>query len=571
MNSNLKRYYRLTFSQFFGIPITCQRAIALLSEQLTLFKKNQLLNILCQIGKELHTNSSNIELANINLLNRFPVASIYSQKLLEIHKELNGRKSIIYDPKALRILNSLILVNFPDFSSCIMSNLSQSKSYGYVNNILIPITELSNPNFGNFCPVLPLFLLSNEIVNHIESATQRKKSNITESANYYLNILDDPMSVLGRACKLFNTDYFNKKVCEIVGSEVLDIASCFFIFYTQILTHDPARIDFNQPCKNSIHDESERIKLKNVLDAISLNFKSRSIKDIFSYLKKSLYGIDEIPFRGKPFTNFENISYCIRPDFFVSTMCDFPYFLVLNSLQEKEKIEFSHEFGKVAFENYIKSLACETLEEDSISEYIYKKRKGQEIPCGEFIIEIDSETVVIVEVKGAKEDDFIKTGDSKKTDDKFISMPNKRNKAKGVRQLFNDAEYYRIGKSFSGDIFTILVFYGRFPESQEFNDIIINKIHSTSEYNKYIQNSKNHEPIWLNCFAAELMFSALKQNKKILKDLVGKLSNSSPSTITADLWEYMKKNNLKTSLSPLFSQELKQISSHAKKLLKPNI
>lgn len=570
MREDKSKYHRLTFSQFFQMSISCQKAQALLAEQLSLFKKNELLNILCQIGKELHLNSSKIELANNNLLNRFPIATIYSQKLLETHKELDGSKAIIFDPKALRILNAIILVNFTDFASNIMSNMSQSNSYGLVKNILVPTTELSKPSFGDFYPIIPLFLLSNEIVNHIENEAKQATNRLAESTNYYFNVLDDPLSVLGRAYKLFNTDYFNNKIHDILGVKTLDVASCFFILYTQILTHDPARIESDNPCKNSIPEENERIKLKNVLGKLSLNYKSRPIKDLWSYLKNSYYGMDENIFKGKPYTNFENLLYCIRPDFYVTTMCDFPYFLVLNSLQKKEESEFSHEFGKIAFENYIKCLAYETLGENVCPEYIYKRRKGEEIPCGEFIIEIDDHTVVIVEVKGAKEDEFIRTGEPQKTDDKFVTMPNKRNKAKGVRQLFNDAKYYRTGKAFNGDVYTLLVFYGRFPETEEFNEIIINKIHTTSEYKEYKQNPKNHEPIWLNCFAAELMFSALRQNKNLLKNLIQNLSKFSPSSITSDIWEYMKKNNLKTSLSPLFDKELKLISSHAKKLLKPD-
>ena len=300
MDKDKPRYHRLSFSQFFQMPITSQRALALLAEQLSLFKKNQLLNILCQIGKELHLNSSDIEQANNNLLNRFPIATIYSQNLLENHKKLNGSKGIIFDPKALRIINSMISINFSDFASNIMGDLSITKSYGKVKNIFLPMTEVSKPNFGDVLPIVPLFLLSNEIINNFEYEKKSEGNNLTDSINYYFNVLDDPLSVLGRAYNLFNTDYFNNKINELISTNMLDVASCFFILYTQILTHDPARIEFDQPCRNSIPDEKNRNKLKNVLDKISIDYKSRSIKNLLPYLKSSYYGIDKNVFRGKP-------------------------------------------------------------------------------------------------------------------------------------------------------------------------------------------------------------------------------------------------------------------------------
>lgn len=514
-------------------------------------------------------NSSNVELANENLQKRFPLKTIYSQKLLEANKDQEDSRAIIFDPRSLRILNSIILVNFSDFASNIMSNLSDPKSYGLVGKLYVPIKEFSEPSFGNAYPIIPLFLLSNEIVNHLEFEMKNKNNDILgTSIDYYFNVLDDPLSVLGRTYHLFNTNYFNKKTFDIIGANVLDLASCFFILYTQILTHDPARIESDFPCRNSISDEPERVKLKNLTDRLFLDYKSNFVQDLTLYLKESYYCINDRYLRGKPYIKFENLLYCVRPDLFISTMCDFPYFLVFNSLQEDEKSEFYNEFGKIALENYIRSIAQRALGDDACKEYIYKKRKGDEKPCGEFVIEIDQDTLVIVEIKGAKEDDLIRTGDSQKVDDKFITIPNKKNKPKGILQLLNSAKYYRLGTSFSGDIYTILIFYGRFPETKEFDELVENKIHASPGYHAYKSNPKNHPTIWLNCFAAELIFSAVKQGGD-LKEMLIAISKSSPSSVTSDVWSYMLDKGLKTSLAALFKPELKDISDRVKKILKP--
>jgi hypothetical protein len=135
-----------------------------------------------------------------------------------------------------------------------------------------------------------------------------------------------------------------------------------------------------------------------------------------------------------------------------------------------------------------------------------------------------------------------------------------------VLQLIKDAKKFRDDQNFVGEIFTIIIFRGKFPATSDFDELVHDEITIKKQYNDYLENKKNHPTIWLTSSTCELVFSAVAQGASF-EELLKRLALSPPSKMLSEIKRFMSEKGLDDSFAPLFRNDVKSIQDRTKGMI----
>jgi hypothetical protein len=534
-----------------GNPLSFEQSLLFLVELLTRLPTQELVQTLGEIGGILYENTC--DKANEILFKKYSYAPWI--KIHPLLKESNGTENFLFTLHAMRLLNTLLVFD------CAQGEILNSQRLVIQNGIHFPLTAHSHN--ANRLQIFDLFLLSNQLISYIQNdLVDNEDKFLSNIPIYYSQVLVDTNAAIGRSQHLYNTDYFNQKLTEGFGVSVLELSEYLFILFSHVNVHKPAKIELATFRRIINNDQKE--KMAKILDFLSIEVKSKGIEysQIASDLRQDF--IQDKICRGKPFLKIGERYVCIRPDLLTSVFGNFPYYYLLNSLSKEKKEEFFKEFG-IAFEKYIEIISKRVLDEKS-DIYTYKKKPYQGTRSADRHLIINDQSRAIIEIKSSREDDGVMLGSLEDLLKKFIYLGGTDDKPKGVFQLIKDAEKYRNDTFYCGKIFTIIIFYGNFPETNEFDELVHNEINAKPQYLKYLKDIRNFPTIWLSSTTAELIFTAVTQ-KASLDEILTRISFSPPSKVRSEILNYISEKKLKSSLSFLFIKELNLLLEKSTKMI----
>ena len=521
MIADSNSYERMTISMKTGVKIPLKTALSQLLETLMKLPVPALTGILVEVGSALQRFSP-VE-ANRAILTKYPTSNNNEYEFMSIQKRVGQVEKILFTPCGLKLLNTLLVCRVDTALLPTKMTVGFSSSpFQWVNGLLLPISQFSDFSRFNVIPLVGLFLLANEVVDQAHSkANVNENSVLPDVQDYYSRTLVDPLAAVGRSFSLYNTPYFNSKLHETIGMSVEEASTVLFWLYSHLLSCDFARLDPVESFKR--FKEEHREKIVKVLDYLSANLMmtSSTLDEIETCLAEEFL-LDQTC-RKKPFLKIDGQYICLRPWLLASTLADFPFHHLLELFTDNDALmnELTKEFGE-AFEDYIELLANRAVGEMSCSKYFYKGKKLKGGTAGDRLLKFNDQIEVIIEAKSARENDKVKLGDETCVKEKFIIMNGSEKRPKGAIQLVANAEKYRLDKQYSGILYTIIAFYGRFPETKSFDDMVDKLIISNPKYQSYISKEGNRSTIWLSCISLELMFSAVYQGAdlEILLDIM---------------------------------------------------
>ncbi len=537
----------VTMNDSEGDPLSFDSALLSLIQILMMIPSlRELIRTLGEIAHVLYRNKT--DEANQILIKKYLPSAFHD--LFPPLKSSGGTINFLFTLSAIRLLSNLLVFQF-DERRVILDPMILVR-----NRLHIP-----QPGTDVQFSIVPLFLLANQLIAHVENDSSCNNQTYLDCPRiYYSRLLEDPLAVIARGLLLFNTEYFNKKLRNLLGMTVFELLECLFLLFAHVLAREPANIKPEVTFRRIIRDD-RKLRIRKVLDFLSVEVQSMNVQ--YSQIASTLhqnYFQDKI-YRGRPFLKIKDRYICIRPDLITSAFCDFPYHYMLNALSEKNA--FFKEYGK-AFDQYIIKISQRSFGDKSI-QYHYKKKPYKGNPSSDFHLEIDKYTRVIIEIKGSQENDDVRTGIKQALCHKFIYLGGTFNKPKGVFQIIKDAEKFRNDFPFSGEIFTVIIFSGQFPETTDFDELVKCEIEDDQRYKEYLSDKRNFPTIWLSSSTAELLFSATIQKINV-KELLNNISSVPPSRVRNKIVEYLSENNKKISLEPLFKNELDLLSTISKKM-----
>lgn len=549
MKSERRRRNLVTMNDVEGKPLPLDHSLLALIELLDKCCSQELLQVLGEIGCELYDKE--LDKANEILLKKYASGN-FIEKVSPLKKS-DGTEDFFFTPHAMKILNTLLVFN------CTHRMILNFQNFTKINGLHIPLST-SSENAQNL-PIIDLFLLTNQLVADVQNNSSNSKDEfLADVALYYSQIFEDTNASIGRAQLLYNNSYFNQMLAKEFGISILELSEYLFVLFAHVNTHRPAKIDPGSTF-NKIKNNDQKTKITKILNHLSLNVQSKLTK--YSLITSSLrndYIQDKVT-RGKPFLKIKERHICIRPDLLTSAFGNFPYFYLLNSLNHNQKNNLFNEFGK-AFEKYIEIIAERSLGDKSITH----AHKNSNESSDRHII-INEESRAIIEIKSSRENDNTMLGSLKDLKDKFIHLKGTKKNPKGVLQLIKDIEKYRNESGFNGKIFPIIIFYGNFPETSDFDELVENEINKQIEYQIHLQNNNNYPTIWLSCTTAELFFCLTKQEPSCLEETLIRLASKPPSKVKNEILKLIAEKKLSSSLSILFRKELEQLLEKSKEMI----
>ncbi len=528
-------------------PLSPECALLCLIEQISKLNLRDLLQNLGEIAQHLYWKG-------LDEGNRLLIIKYLSQEDLLDHLPIlqsDGTKNYLFTLDTVRLLSNLVVFKLG------------SKRIILDGQTILVQDKLHVPQFkkGLQFSIANIFMLTNQMIVDFQTDVSLSEKEYLEYVPiYYSKQEGDPLASIGRGVLLYDTDYFNDQLENLLGITVRELFEYIFILFSHVNTHLPAKIEPEISFRRI--NNNDRSKIKKILDLLSSKVESETVQ--YSQIQpilREMYLLDTAN-RGKPFLKIENRFVCTRPDLLTSAFVDFSYYYISDSKPDK-KDHFFEKYGE-AFAQYIIKISQRSVRDKSTT-YLYKKKPHRGNPSADLHLEIDKDTRVLIEIKGAREIDEVRKGSKEALKDKFIHLGGTAKKPKGVFQVIKDAKKFRDDFPFSGEIFTIVIFSGRFPETSDFDDLVKKETGESLEHKKYLENGKNFPTIWLNASTAELFFSALIQGLEP-KELLKSLAYGSPSQNRIKIINCLTKNNKRISLAPLFTDELEQLSCKCKKM-----
>ncbi|NGX47969.1 MAG: hypothetical protein K1000chlam3_01354 [Chlamydiae bacterium] len=534
-----------------GNPLSFAFALLCIIQKLMVLSSRDLEQALGEIAHVLYYKK--IDEANQILIEKY-LSSPSFNDLLPPLKSSDGTINYLFTSSAIRLFSNLLVFKFDHRRGNLKFQMMLVR-----NGLHIPHSDKDVRS-----SIIPLFLLANQLIVHIENDLAfDDQTHLDAPQIYYSRIQEDPLAMIGRGMLLYDTVYFNEKLQDLLGMNMSELSESLFLLFVHIQAHQPAIIDPEITFRRIIQDD-QKLRIKKILDLLSV--EARSINALYSEIASTfnIRYIQDQTCRGKPFLKSKDRYICIRPDQMTSAFCDFPYHYVLNVLSKEDKEKFFKESGD-AFDQYIATISQRVLGNKSIK-YYYKKKPYRDNQSSDLHLEIDENMRVIIEIKGAKENDDVRIGDKQALCDKFIHLGGTEIKPKGVLQVIKDAKKFRGDLPFSREIFTVIIFLGRFPETGDFDEMVKREIEGSLEYKEYLENEKNYPTIWLSASTAELLFSAMAQGVNV-KELFKNIIYVVPSQIRGRIVEHLSLLKKNVSLSPLFENELRQLSEKCREML----
>ncbi len=532
-----------------GNPFSFDYALIYITQRLRVLPIRDLIQTLGEIAHVLYWKKT--DEANQILITKYPSSASFHDSLPPLRSS-GGSRNYLFTFYAIRLLSNLLVFKFDE-----RRVILEPQEILVRNGLHIPQSDTDVRS-----SIIPLFLLANQLIVHIENDLSfNDPTYLDDPPIYYSRIREGPRALIARGLLLYDTDYFNEKLQELLGMTVRNLIEHLFLLYLRA-------VDKYEPIKpeqtfRRIIDENQKLSLVKILEELSV--EPQSINAQYSEIASRLPNIyvkDET-YRGKVFFKTEGVYICCRPDLMTSTFSDFPYHYVLNAQSEDDKREFFKKYGD-AFDQYIAKISQRGLGNKSVK-YEYKKKPHKGNPSSDRHLEIDENTRVIIEIKGVAGKDDARMGNKQALCDKFIHLQGGANKPKGVLQVIKDALKFRKDFPFSGDIFTVIIFSGRFPETVDFDELVKHEIEDDQQYKEYLEEERNFPTIWLSASTAELLFCAAIQ-KANLKELLKNIAYASPSEVRGKIVEFLSKHNKRVSLAPLFVNELKLLSVKCKEM-----
>ena len=535
--------------------VTFDIALAHLMLQLKHIPVAMLLPELAYIETQIHSAGYAKSSTEVNreLIKRYKSEG---EKFTELESNPRG---LLFTRPALQVINSLLIYDIDDTSLSLMIALYNPVIIKDVinNGLCVPQESIS---------IVGIFLLANRVAQEIRSRNLNNTEVTYDVFNYYTLIVTDRISALGgRLINLYNTDYFNDALLEKLGMSIGDIAKCFLYLYMHAVSKNGV---INSNFSN-IKDEQDRFNVIKLLEVLSIDIKSHKIN--FYQLDeklKSFLSFNELCLE-KPILKNGTTYFFVDLDLFTNVMADFPFYYLLGkySLDGKKVNQLQNEFNgeDKAFESYIKLIANKTgtIWEECI--YSPKKRKGHKgAEYCDLMHIIDDNTRIFIEAKGKRTTIKHREGLINSLEAFTLGSGEARY---GALQLVENIKRYRLYEGYQGKAYTVVLFYGRFPETQTFDDMIQKQIIDHPDYQDYLKDSKNHKILYLSCINAELFFSAIKQGVAV-KDLIKRLEGLPPSKIMGEIKTIINERGLKSSFVPLFEKEMQDLITATKLLLR---
>lgn len=514
----------------------------------------ELMTELAHIGNKVHVAGYEKKSLEIDL----KLIERYASNLQEASEIQSKNSDILFTRAALHVINSILIYNVDSAALSVIIGAYNPKITGFVLNkgLYIPATKL---------PMVGIFLLANRVAEEIRSRALNNPEITYDVFNYYTLVISDRVSALtGRLINLYNTPFFNDNLLKELGMSVDEIAKYFLYLYIHVISKNGIINSLFSNIRND-HDRSNIIKL---LEVLSIDIKSHQIT--FNQLDeklKSFLSFNELCLE-RPILRNGNIYYFIDLDLFTNVMADFPFYYLLSkySLNKKMVAQLNKEFnGKdKAFEKYIRIIANKTNISWVACKYSPKVRKGhKDHEYCDLMHIINQNEKVFVEAKGKRSTIKHREGLISSLDAFTIGLTDERY---GALQLVENIKRYRKYEGYQGEAYPIVLFYGRFPETQSFDDLVQKQIIDHPDYQDYLKDSRNHKIIYLSSINAELFFSAIKQGIAV-KDLINRLEILPPSKIMIEIMKIIQERSLKNNFIPLFEKEIEELINSAKSLL----
>lgn len=514
----------------------------------------ELIKELAYVGNKVHLAGYEKQSLKIDL----ELIKRYAPNSKEVSELQSTNVGILYTRAALQVINSVLIYDVDSASLNLIIDAYNPNIKGFTldNGLYVPATKL---------PMIGIFLLANRVAEEIRSRSLNNPEVTYDVFNYYTLIISDRISALGgRLIHLYNTPFFNEMLIKELGMSIDEIAKYFLYLYIHAVSKNGVINSHFSNIKNE-HDRSNIIKL---LEVLSIDIKSHQIT--FNQLNeklKSFLSFNELCLE-KPILRNGDTYYFIDFDLFTNVMADFPFYYLLSkySLNKKMVAQLNKEFnGKdKAFENYSKLIANKSGLIWGACIYSPKTRKGHKNHeyCDLMHI-INQNEKVFVEAKGKRSTIRHREGLIGSLDAFTTGSTEERY---GALQLVENIKRYRKYEGYQGEAYPIVLFYGRFPETQSFDDLVQKQIIDHPDYQNYLKDSRNHKIIYLSSINAELFFSAIKQGIAV-KDLISRLEVLPPSKVMIEIKKIIQEKELKNNFIPLFEKEIEELINSTKSLL----
>lgn len=554
----VKQWNLITMNGQDGNPLSFDQTLRAFFALLKKCSQRDLAQTVSEISGTLYNSKDVIE-ANRSLVQKYAPLISYHQ-LLPFQRQ-DGSVDILFTRNAIWILNSLLTFNpfevSEEFSDCLPIMCFPK------NKIYLPPSLQDQGKL----PIAELFLLANQLISHLQNEIPEASESISSKTQFYfsyMRVQEDAVAAIGKSRNLFNTTYFNQKMLEMLGISVEQLSDYLLVLLTLVLAHNPLKLEPDVTLRRIIKDSDKQTIIK-LLDLLSIGSKSveATQSQIAATLRQDF--LQDTICRGKPFLKINQRYLCLRPDLLIHALGNFPYFYLLKELPEEQKEEFFREFGIKAFEQYIACISKKVLGSQSC-EYFYRKKPHRGNRSGDRHFVIHDMSRVIVEIKSSRENDEVRLGSEAEIIDKFIFCEGTKEKPKGVLQLVKDAAKFRGEQGFAGDLFTMIIFYGRFPATPDFDKLVQENIEANELYQGYLTNKRNFPTVWLSIFTFEMIFSAVAQGAS-LEELLKRLVQLPPSKTAFEIGRFMIEKGFKASFAPLFSDDIRAIQETGKRMI----
>lgn len=514
-----------------------------------------------RMHKEFDTNNL-IEKDNELLKCYCPVPLIGT--ILEFKK--NNPNSVLFEHAGFRLLQHLIVHRIHRSRKNITPMIVGQRVYCRNGPLWLPLDKLDKTSQQGRINLVGAFLLINEILDQVTSKFSCKPDQDFTIRSYYFRRLTDPAGAIGRALDLYDTNYFNTQIYERFGLTVPDLLYKTFMAFAHIHNNDPAIFCPYRSLKKS--DRQTQDQMKNIFELMSLELRSvpKDIGQVVGDISDDLY-LDVIC-RGKPFIKVNDLYYCIRPSLINDSLANLPFHLLLTQMKRnnepsKQRNILFIERGN-AFEVYMREKSKNILGNGICSEVV----DTNDEQFGDFIIEVAPGIKLIIECKGLYESDDVKKGRTKAVVKKFILPPPGSNSTKhpGPLQVMRRASAYRHESSFTGKIYTAVIYYGSFPETESFDQLFYSHTSKKDDFLNYSKDQQNRPTFLFSSFEWELILSLIAQ-KRSLAEILNIIDGLSPSKISEALKSYISTHKLRFSVAPIFDEEIKHFSVISKGFL----
>jgi hypothetical protein len=268
--------------------------------------------------------------------------------------------------------------------------------------------------------------------------------------------------------------------------------------------------------------------------------------------------------RGYPLLNFQELLYCIRPDLLATALANLPLHMILIDAREKGEgkspgDQLWTKMGDI-FEQFCFDKTCEVLGTTRC------ERPQTPNPLGDIVVLVGTDSHLMIEAKATSENDTLLAGDPKEIVKKFL-LPEPNSKGgpnPGPLQVMQRAIEYRQQETFTGELFTAVIYLNAPPVTPEFDSLHHKHILGTNLHQTYQSDPSNRATILLSMSQWELILSAVRQGGR-LRDVLAALANLSPSQVGPCIVKWMGSQAMQISSARIYKSEIQALGDRCRK------